>query len=241
MKQSPFRFIRQSLFNEGKLLRYLGYAIGEIALIIIGIMLALQLNNWNEDRKAQAEFEVYIEQLKEDVRTAIANAETSRGSVQRFSESAAFVLKFLEFPEYSEEQLSLFESGVTRLGNSNKPQVNVGFLGQLLEGDMETIGLNPKLARKALELESTIESSFDIIDRRSNHIELISANRLNPFRGRGRNNPFISPLYDLNDLKSSKEFRYSVHTINTSLQVIMTNDDTVIEALNDFLALLEEH
>jgi hypothetical protein len=48
--KSPFRSIRQKLFNEGKLVRYLGYAIGEIFLIIIGIMFALQLNNWNEDQ-----------------------------------------------------------------------------------------------------------------------------------------------------------------------------------------------
>lgn len=39
MKQSPFRSIRKTLFNEGKLLRYLTYAIGEVALVIIGIMI----------------------------------------------------------------------------------------------------------------------------------------------------------------------------------------------------------
>ena len=43
--KSPFRAIRQKLFTEGKLVRYLGYAVGEIALIIIGIMIALELNN----------------------------------------------------------------------------------------------------------------------------------------------------------------------------------------------------
>ena len=54
--KSPFRAIRQKLFTEGKLLRYLGYATGEVVLIIIGILFALKINDWNEDRKAQAEF-----------------------------------------------------------------------------------------------------------------------------------------------------------------------------------------
>ena len=71
MAQSLFRSIRMKLLGEGKLLRYLTYAIGEILLIIIGIMLALQLNNWNEDRKAQADFEQYLVQLKVDVKKAI--------------------------------------------------------------------------------------------------------------------------------------------------------------------------
>ena len=52
--KSLFRSIRHKLLGEGKLLRYLTYAVGEILLIIIGIMLALQLNNWNEGRKAEA-------------------------------------------------------------------------------------------------------------------------------------------------------------------------------------------
>ena len=69
--KSPFRKMRQTLIKEGKLVRYIGYAVGEIALIIIGLMLALELNNWNEDQKAQVEFDEYVVQLKEDVRGVI--------------------------------------------------------------------------------------------------------------------------------------------------------------------------
>ena len=47
-------------------------------MIIIGIMIALQLNNMNEDRKAQVEFELYIVQLREDVRTAIGSVDVDK-------------------------------------------------------------------------------------------------------------------------------------------------------------------
>lgn len=46
-----FRNIRQSLLNEGKNSKYFKYAIGEIVLVVIGILIALQINNWNENRK----------------------------------------------------------------------------------------------------------------------------------------------------------------------------------------------
>ena len=42
-----FRKIRHNLLSEGKTRRYLTYAIGEIILVVIGILIALQINNWN--------------------------------------------------------------------------------------------------------------------------------------------------------------------------------------------------
>ena len=48
-----FRHIRQNLLNEGKTSKYLKYAIGEILLVVIGILIALQINNWNEERKSR--------------------------------------------------------------------------------------------------------------------------------------------------------------------------------------------
>ncbi len=61
-----FRNIRQSLLNEGKTTkpasrtgRYFKYAIGEIILVVIGILIALQINNWNENQKSKKD-EVYV-------------------------------------------------------------------------------------------------------------------------------------------------------------------------------------
>jgi hypothetical protein len=70
-----FRKIRQKLLAENKFSKYLIYAIGEIVLVVIGILIALQINNWNEQRKADIaenkalialknEFENNIERLK---------------------------------------------------------------------------------------------------------------------------------------------------------------------------------
>lgn len=62
-----FRKIRQQLLNEGKTTRYLKYANGEIALVMIGILLALQVNNWNEVRKYKATEKDYIDRLINEI------------------------------------------------------------------------------------------------------------------------------------------------------------------------------
>ena len=57
-----FRKIRQNLLSKGKTGKYFKYAIGEIILVVIGILIALSINNWNEQRKFR-EFEIFT--LKE--------------------------------------------------------------------------------------------------------------------------------------------------------------------------------
>jgi len=50
-----FRQVRQKLILENKTTSYIKYAIGEIVLVVIGILIALQINNWNEVRKTNLE------------------------------------------------------------------------------------------------------------------------------------------------------------------------------------------
>jgi len=61
-----FRKIRQNFLSEGKTGKYFKYAIGEIILVMIGILLALQVNNWNQNRIAQKEEKEVIAKLHAD-------------------------------------------------------------------------------------------------------------------------------------------------------------------------------
>ena len=63
-----FRKIRQNLLSEGKTGKYFKYAIGEIVLVVIGILVALGINNWNENRKDRNLERNYIQELKTDLR-----------------------------------------------------------------------------------------------------------------------------------------------------------------------------
>ena len=61
-----FRKIRQNLVSQGKFSKYLIYAIGEIALVMIGILLAIQVNNWNKRHNDQKEEKQILTQLRSE-------------------------------------------------------------------------------------------------------------------------------------------------------------------------------
>ena len=67
-----FRHIRQNLIMENKTSKYLKYAIGEIVLVMIGILLALQVNNWNENRKNHNKGVLFLKSLSNDLENDLA-------------------------------------------------------------------------------------------------------------------------------------------------------------------------
>lgn len=62
-----FRNIRQNLLAQGRVARYLTYAVGEIVLVVVGILIALQINNWNELRKERNREDKFLMSLKADL------------------------------------------------------------------------------------------------------------------------------------------------------------------------------
>jgi len=70
-----FRNIRQHLLTENKVSKYIVYAIGEIILVVIGILIALALNNWNEKRKERlTEIQLYKE-IRDDLHFSLIDLE----------------------------------------------------------------------------------------------------------------------------------------------------------------------
>lgn len=62
-----FNNLRRNLLAEGKTARYLKYAIGEIILVVIGILIALSINNWNEQRKQNIAEKEFTRGIKNDL------------------------------------------------------------------------------------------------------------------------------------------------------------------------------
>lgn len=62
-----FRKIRRRFLAEGKIANYLEYAAGEIILVVAGILIALQINNWNEDQKSKSSEIVYYQKVLENL------------------------------------------------------------------------------------------------------------------------------------------------------------------------------
>ena len=62
-----FRKIRYNLMEQNKTGKYLKYAIGEIVLVVIGILIALSINNWNTDRENNNTAMYLLSSLQEDL------------------------------------------------------------------------------------------------------------------------------------------------------------------------------
>ena len=62
-----FRKIRQNLLSEGKTGKYLKYALGEIVLVVVGILIALSLNNWNQNVTYKNELVQTVKEIRSDL------------------------------------------------------------------------------------------------------------------------------------------------------------------------------
>jgi hypothetical protein len=91
-----FRKIRQNLLSEGKTGKYLKYAIGEIILVVIGILIALQINNWNENRITSKEEIHILKALKIGLESDLADLEWNQKRIQSSISSANKVIYSLE-------------------------------------------------------------------------------------------------------------------------------------------------
>ncbi len=91
-----FRNIRQNLLNEGKTSRYLKYAIGEIVLVVIGILIALSINNWNEKKKDNAQMRMNINSIAEDIQTDIIELQKTILSLQTQEKAASHIIPIME-------------------------------------------------------------------------------------------------------------------------------------------------
>ena len=87
-----FRKIRQRFFINKKFSQYLLYAIGEIVLIVLGIMIALQLDNYNEQKKQEAEMVQSLKELKLELESNISR---SHGILQFYSNRDSLIRQHL--------------------------------------------------------------------------------------------------------------------------------------------------
>ena len=78
-----FGKIRRKLANENRFLQYSRYAIGEIVLVVIGILIALQVNNWNEERLEKKQIEKYARSLINDLENDVEMLQVSMYQAQK--------------------------------------------------------------------------------------------------------------------------------------------------------------
>ena len=97
-----FRKIRYDLMNQNKTTKYFKYAIGEIILVVIGILIALQVNNWNETRIEQNRIKQYAKSLIQDLKNDIDMLEVSKFQARKKSWFIDSLRQYINLTPYSD-------------------------------------------------------------------------------------------------------------------------------------------
>lgn len=107
-----FSRVRRSLFTQNKFTRYLFYALGEIILVVIGILLALQVNNWNDRRKAVQRSEAYLIEMLKDLEQDTLEVKDYLRTIQRRVQAENWFLRKKEFAVEDMDSLGMVFSPV---------------------------------------------------------------------------------------------------------------------------------
>ncbi|MFZ1702740.1 MAG: DUF6090 family protein [Saprospiraceae bacterium] len=90
-----FRKIRLSLISEGNAGKYLKYAIGEIVLVVLGILIALQINNWNNNNQLQKLEKKYLNEIKNNLISDLPDLQFNIDFNETRLQSYEIVLKYV--------------------------------------------------------------------------------------------------------------------------------------------------
>jgi hypothetical protein len=96
-----FRNIRKNLLNEGKTTKYFKYAIGEIILVVIGILIALWINNWNNNRLANYQTADLLKSIKEDL---VSDTIAFNESIERYEEMIDKKKKLMSLSKFEDTE-----------------------------------------------------------------------------------------------------------------------------------------
>lgn len=156
---------RKDLLPGNRFTRYLLYAIGEIILVVIGILIALQVNNWNEDRKNNKEEITILKSLQDNLSLAKKQSENYIKKDEELSELLLTVLDLHENKKESSDGISdkIFYSALWGIG-PDTPIINT--YTDLKNSDRIGLIKNQQLREKFTSLETSIEELKSMLDDR---------------------------------------------------------------------------
>ncbi len=176
-----FRRIRRNLLDSGNLKKYSVYAIGEILLVVIGILIALQLDNLNTERELMQRQNTFMEQLKVDLQESENGLKAMRGHHHQLAKSAGKIVHAYWKPEQPKDTIldhflmpisyqsyqpnmgtanSLINSGNIDLIKSEKIRTGIISYIESVQSKMNEIARYEQAYFR--EGVSTIKNSFDI-------------------------------------------------------------------------------
>ena len=163
-----FRKIRQNLIMENKTGKYFKYAIGEIVLVVIGILIALQINNWNESRKDRLEEQELLTQLQSEFQSNLNQLDQKIAMRNSMIDASLKLLDYVDNPETRHTDSILKHIGYTVLAPTFDPIVNDIISSGRIQL-LQNTSLKEKLSRWTSELVQVTEEEQVWLNYRSNN------------------------------------------------------------------------
>jgi len=91
-----FRKIRKKMADDNKPMKYMRYAIGEIILVVIGILIALSINNWNENQKLKIQEVLVLKELKDDLKQTLRDIRGDSLTLRNAMKSNQIIIQHIE-------------------------------------------------------------------------------------------------------------------------------------------------
>lgn len=161
-----FREIRQHMLNENKTSRYFKYAIGEIILVVIGILIALQINTWNENRKATNEEIKILKALHADFKVSKDRIEETMSWQQKVIDYSIILMNIHE--RQDEKEFIYFDTHLDSLENLigfgttwYRTEPVTGAYNALISAGKVDLIKNEKLRQLLAQFSADLESGFE--------------------------------------------------------------------------------
>jgi hypothetical protein len=170
-----FRKIRQNSIKDNKITNYLKYAIGEIILVVIGILIALSINNWNENRKERTAEQTLYQTLISSLENDLEDANDKISSVDK-SIKAQEIFIINSFDEIKDKfntvQLEYLLYSVSNSSRSFFP--NYGLYEKISNNNQIDLIKSTVLQMKIIELYEQYYKRYNDIDLNLEQIDVFS-------------------------------------------------------------------
>ena len=166
-----FRRIRRGLLASGATTKYLLYAIGEIALVVIGILIALQINNWNQKQSELERAISYHQRLIEDLDLIIERNEDTNESAKQVMTSISKTVEILDSGKIdSDEEKELINYALVRFSRLSRQISDLSTWEEMKSnGDMNLI-YNIALRKKVNELQDFIDLAHEVFGKHASAV-----------------------------------------------------------------------
>ena len=126
------RKFRQKLLGEKKLSAYLLYGIGEVVLVVIGILIALQVNNWNNQKKDREKESYYLKSIKTSIALSQNELERVISDAELIFSSADTLFLILAHQKYDLLQGKFLDSLLFSAADYSRISLNDGGIREIL-------------------------------------------------------------------------------------------------------------